>query len=82
MFDAIGLDVVVNQLISSLDGIRVVVLMIDRLVIYKEVIDCIENLDLELLVLFWRVNGKLSVKFLMDVLYASISLFKNLLSIK
>ena len=35
MFDAIGLDVVVNQLISSLDGIRVVVLMIDRLVIYK-----------------------------------------------
>lgn len=52
MFDAIGLDVVVNQLISSLDGIRVVVLMIDRLVIYKEVIDCIENLDLELLVLF------------------------------
>ena len=35
MFDAIGLDVVVNQLISSLDGIRVVVLMIDHLVIYK-----------------------------------------------
>ena len=35
MFGVIGLDVVVNLLISSLDGIRVVVLMIDHLVIYK-----------------------------------------------
>lgn len=37
MFDAIGLDVVVNQLISSLDGIRVVVLMIDHLIIYNRI---------------------------------------------
>ena len=57
MFGVIGLDVVVNLLISSLDGIRVVVLMINHLVIYKR-------------------------KFLMDVLYATISLFKNRLSIK